>query len=441
MELRDYLKMLSRRHITIIAVTLVVTVATIIASLLSANEVTSRAVVTVPSIRAESVIAPMTLDVSLERELEVARSGQVVALAADATGESVESLRRLVTIAPVAATSRGTIAFTATDTDPQRAATLANSVAESYVTLTNTALLADMERYQAAVRSASAEATDETITFFERLDATALDLSELSVSRATTALDSRLADLSALMGMDTSRAQLVSPAEAGTADGGLTRNTVLGLTLGLFLGIAAAFVQEQLDDRVRRADMIRQTLPAVPVFDASGTDALSSADAVQLLAVALPKDPGGRARAFAVTTPTGSVPSADVAVALAEAFAERGERVATVSWGPSGDGMAERMRAANGPEVAEVVTACADPAARDAIRVLRSRSEVVVIDAAPVLGGAHTGHLAGEVDGVVLAVRAGMTTTTQLRESVELLDRLRMPLRAIVLLGSGAPQR
>lgn len=441
MELRDYLKMLSRRRITVIAVTLVVTAAAIVASLLSANEVTSRAVVTVPSVRAESIIIPMAPDVSLERELEVARSGQVMALAAEATGESVESLRTLVSVAPVTATSRGTIAFIASGIDAERTAMLANGVAESYVTFTNAALLSDLERYQAAVRSASTEATDETITFLERLDATALNLSELGVARGSTGLDSRLADLSALMGMDTYRAQLLSPAKEGTADSRLSRNAVLGLTLGLVLGIAAAFVQEQVDDRVRRTDTIRQLLPAVPVFDASGTDALSPADAVRLLAIALPGGPDGRARVFAVTAPTGSVRSVDVAAALAEAFAERSERVAAVSWGPSSGGMAEHLRAASGLEVAPAVTACAHAAGRDAVRALRSSSEIVVIDAAPVLGGADTGYLAGEIDGVVLAVRTGMTRTAELRESAELLDKLRMPLRAIVLLEAGTPKR
>jgi capsular polysaccharide biosynthesis protein len=441
MELRDYLKMLSRRRYIIVAVTLAVTAAAITAGLLSANVATSRAVVTVPSVRADGVIVPMAADVSLERELEVARSAQVMSLAAEATGESVASLGLLVSISPASATSRGTIAFTATDADPDRAAALANSVAESYVTFTNAALLADLERHREAVRAGSEEATAESLFFLERLDATTFELAELSVGRGATSLDTRLADLSALIGMDTSHAQLVNPAEPTSTDGGLTRNAVLGLTLGLFLGIAAAFVQEQVDDRVRRVEMVREVVPDVPVFDASESDSRSSADAVRLLAIALAGDFRGRESVLAVTSPTAAVQSADVAAALAEALAERGERVTALSWGPSGESMADRLKHATALRLAEAITMCADPAARDALRVLRSESGVVVVDAAPVLGGADAGHLAGEVDGVVLAARSGTTRIAELRESAGLLKELGMPLRAIVLLGAGAPQR
>ncbi len=439
MELSDYLGMLSRRRLTIIVVTLLVTAAAIIVSFMSADEVTSRAVVTVPSIRAESIIIPMSADVALEREVEIARSVQVMSLAADASGESVASLRAAVSIAPAAVTSRGTIAIAATGTDGERTARMANSVAESYVAYTNSALLADLERYQAVVASAGDKASDDTIAFFERLDATALDLAGLSVTRGTANLDTRLADLSALMGMDTSRAHLSTSAESTNADSGITRNAVLGLTLGLFLGIAAAFVQEQVDDRVRQAETLRQALPGVPVFDSSGTDTFPLADTLALLSVMLSEHSGATAVAYAVAAPSSSVRSGAVAVNLAKAFADRGERVAAVAWGVPGDEMRERLGTESSS--VQVVSDCADPAARDALRTLRGESTVVVVDAAPLLGGAETGQLAGEVDGVVLAVQAGSTRTSELHESARLLEALRMPLAAIVLLGTGAPRR
>jgi capsular polysaccharide biosynthesis protein len=439
MELSEYLSILSRRRLTIIVVTLLVTAAAIIVSVMSADEVTSRAVVVVPSVRAESIVIGMAADVALEREVEIARSAQVMALAADASDESVASLRAAVSVAPAVATSRGTIAITATGIDGERAARMANSVAESYVDYANSALLADLERYQAAVRSAGDEATDETIELFKRLDATELDVAGFSISRDTASLDTRLADIWALMGMDTSHAQLLTSAEATSANTGTTRNAVLGLTLGLFLGIAAAFVQEQVDDRVRRAETVRQAFPGVPVFDSAGADLPALADSLGLLAAMLSQGSGGAAVAYAITAPTSSVRSAEVAAGLAQAFANRGERVAAVAWGVPGDRMMAHPTAGSPP--VEVVNDCTGPAARDALRALRGQNTVVVIDAAPLLARAETGQLAGQVDGAVLAVQTGSTRTDELRESARLLEVLRVPLAAIVLLGVGASRR
>ena len=467
MDLRDYLGVLSRRRVLIIGVTLVVTAASVAATLLSSQEATSRAVAAAPAVRADGVIVPIAPDVAIEREIEVARSEEVLERAAAETGESANALRMSVVIAPAGATSRGTIAFTATDADPSRAAELADAVATSYVSVTNEALLADLESYRDAVRAGSAEASDETLAFLESLDATPLDLNELSVGRQATALDARLADLSALMDMESSHAQLVNPATTLVPEGGVGRNAVLGVTLGLFLGIAGAFVQEQVDDRVRHIDGLRRAFPDASVFDARGTDGRSAEDTMRLLAAALS---GGSSPAplgaVLVAAPTAGVRSATIAAGLASALAERGEPVVGVAWTDSDGSMAEILGATGGPGLAGVVNGeCGTEealsetkipgvrmlptgvsrteapalrssfAARDAVRSLRAGAAPLIIDAAPLLERADAGYLVGEVDGVVLVARTEVTRVTEVGDSAALLNELGLPLRAIVLAG------
>jgi len=381
MDLREYLEMLARRRTTIILVALVITAAGAAVGLRSSNEAVSRAVVAAPTVRADGVIAPMSPDVALERELEIARSEQVFERAAKRAGEPAAELRKVVTISPAAANSRGTIAFTATDQDAERAVQFANSVASAYVELTNESLLADLELYRDAVRASSAEATDDLLALLENLDRTGLATPELSIGRGATALDVRLADLAALLGMTSSRAQVVSPASPATAVGGLGRNVALGLTLGLFLGVAGALVQEQVDDRVRDVAAVRRSLPDVAVLDATGRTARSPEHTVGVLGAIIAAGCRGDRCRLAVVTPTADVVDPGIATGL------------------------------------EAVTG----------------ENVTITGAGALLETPDVARIASDIDGVVLVVGQDVTRITQVGEAATLLAELGLPLRAVVL--------
>ena len=470
MDLRDYLGVLARRRMAIVVVALVVTAAAVAAGIVLADETVSRAVATVPAVRAEGVIAPMPREAAFERELEIARSGSVFERAAEATGESPGSIRALVVVAPASATTLNTIIFTATSTDPEHAAAMANAVAEAYVAVANESLLADLELLREAVRAGSAEAADRALGLIERLGDTPAGPPGVTVDPGADELEERLAHMTALMGMESARAQLVSAAAPSVPEGDLGRNMVLGLTLGLFLGVAAALVQEQLDDRVRGAEAVRRRLPGAPVFDATGTKSRSRADALRLVASILrAPGPGVPAKTVLVTAPTGAAPSGAVAAGLAGALAERGDAVVGVWWGQTSFAMTERLGASDGPGMAEVLDETAD--VRDAlvetrvagVRVLgpgtlsddtaaalfgaaasrvldecAAGADAVIVDAAPLGEYAVAGHLAGAVDGVVLVVRDGVTRLPELDEAAFVLEELGMTLRAVVLTGAEA---
>lgn len=378
MELRDYLGVLARRRAIIIFVTLAVTAAAVAIGISSTKVATARATAIMPSVRADGMIVSITPDIALERELELARSAEVFDRAASEIGESSNELRAMVSVAPATATSKGTIVFTATDKDAKRAAAAANGVADAYVTVSNESLLSDLQRYRDAVRAGSAQASDEVRAFLESLDG----VTGLNIGSPTTDLDLRLADLSALIGMESSHAWLVETASPSTPESSPGRNAALGVTLGLFLGIAGALVQEQLDDRIRDVSTLRRSYPGVPVFDACGSAAHSVEDAVSLLAASLTADASGAARRLALATPAANVTDADIVTGLSAA--------------------------------------------------LGSHGGATIVDAGSLLESAEIARFAENVDGVVLVVARGVTRAPEVTKATALLGDLGLPLRAIV---------
>lgn len=383
MNLREYLSVLARRRVTIIVVTLAVTAAAIAAGLLSGDKATSRAVVAIPSVRSESIIVDVSPEIALERELDLARSGEVAARAAKLSGEPEATVRSLVAVSPLAATSKGTIVFTATDVDPVRAADVANAVAESYIALSNESLMADLQKHLDAVRGRTDEVSTEALAFLKSADGSSAGLSGLSVNPQSPLLDARLADLRALMDMDSAGAQLISAASSQKAGGGLGRNAILGLSLGVFLGVGGALVQEQLDDRVSGADSLRQIVADIPVFDSTSESGYATEDVYKLLAAALAAQRPVNTKRLAVVT------------------------------------------AATRPGASDI--------AHDLITALSDETGAPLADAGSLLTGAKIADLRAEVDGTILAVVKGVTRTSEVTRAVRLLRDLGQPLRAIVL--------
>ncbi|MDY0086973.1 MAG: hypothetical protein RBS78_00240 [Coriobacteriia bacterium] len=383
MNLREYLSVLARRKTIVIAVTVAVTVAAVVVGLRSSDKATSRAVAAIPSVRAEGVIIQIAPEFALEREVELARSEKVIARAAQQTGESEATIRALITVGPPSPTSKGTIIFTATDVDATRASEVANAVAEAYVVVSNESLLDGLQNYLDAVRTGSAESSEEALAFLKSAGDAPLELSELSLNPRASALDSRLADLLALVDMESAHAQLVSSASPQDGGAAVGRNAILGLTLGLFLGVAGALVQEQLDDRVRTADSLRHSLAEVPTIDVTGGSGYAPEDALHLLAATLMAQPPAGEKRLAVSTPTAHAGGVDILGGLTAALGDE--------------------------------------------------SGITLVDAGPLLTGAGIASLQSEVNGVILVVTKGVTRTSEVTQAADLLRDLKQPLRGVVL--------
>jgi receptor protein-tyrosine kinase len=64
---------------------------------------------------------------------------------------------------------------------------------------------------------------------------------------------------------------------------------------------------------------------------------------------------------------------------------------------------------------------------------LRGQSDYVLVDAPPLLPVADSSGLAVMMDGVLLSVRHGTTTTDQLRQAVVILDRVGAKTLGVIL--------
>jgi len=72
----------------------------------------------------------------------------------------------------------------------------------------------------------------------------------------------------------------------------------------------------------------------------------------------------------------------------------------------------------------------------DHLRDARDMADLVLIDAPPLLTTSDGADLARQADSALLVVRAGRTSVSAARRSVELLERLGIPVLGAVLIGS-----
>ena len=132
----------------------------------------------------------------------------------------------------------------ATDTDPQRAADIANAFATAYV-----AFRRDADQHKVA------EARKQVERDYAKLDPTA------QAGQEGASLPRQMSQLSTLEALQTGNAEVVQQAEVPTAPSSPTpfRDAFLAGILGLFLGLGMAFLFERLDRRIRNVDELEST--------------------------------------------------------------------------------------------------------------------------------------------------------------------------------------
>ena len=327
-ELRTYLEILRRQRWLIVLVTVLVGVVAFVASSLQAKVYSAGAKVLLRTGDAAEQINqtsqfPLSgaqADRYLASQLDVIRSEIVAAGAAERVPNStVKGL-----IGQVRAKQSGTtdiILLTATDSDPKRAAAIANAFAHAYIENRRVNAIAGLERASEEIGAKLEELTARIGDLDSQIqrekdaaEATAtkrlppgrvLDPSELSTplmetltaARSAAALQyqSLYAQQQTLLvnkSLKKGEAEMIEEAKAPSAPASPRpkRTAALGLGFGLLLGLVIAFLRTQLDDRVHSREQAEE-ITKLPVLAELPYDGDSAKDSTRLAAQEYPAGP------------------------------------------------------------------------------------------------------------------------------------------------------
>jgi non-specific protein-tyrosine kinase len=258
------------------------------------------------------------------------------------------------------------------------------------------------------------------------------------------------------------------------------RNLVIGALIGLVLGLAAAFVREALDVRIKDADdveaehllpvvgeipieMRREALPARTHPDSSRAEAYRQVRTHLMFGEAT-----GLPRSILVTSANPGEGKTSLAVNIAELSRRAGQTVVVVDADlrrPAVDDYVLGVRRQPGlsdyllgkADLAEVLVDSEglhlvpsgalpkNPSElvgsvrfAEMLRALEDEFDLVVVDGPPVLPVADAIQISVMVQGVLLCARQGETTKSELRRAKDLLERINARIYGVVLMNAPA---
>lgn len=513
-DLRSYLRIIARRRWFVVLTTLVFVGIAILASVIPKPSYRVRA-----EVLTQGPTDPVTLlfggnptgDLESQRNAQLAflRGSTMRFNAARAyNGRLSDGEVFKVSATPVGGAEDDTssvVALSLVSTDPDEAQTLVNIYANTYVELRQSLdaekminvtrqlseFLQSVEQQMAEIRRPITELQDQLVAETDPVASLALrDRLTAEEDRLAPQLEPlasqaaefrrRIGDLQFGVELTTGGgAEVISL--AGSPDApispNLPRNLAIGLVFGLFLGIALAFIRDYFDDSLKSKEMAEQvtgvpTLGLIPKFEGDA----------ELVTVAQPSSPAAEAfrslrtsvkflgvdrsvRVLQVTSSSAAEGKSLVAVNLAVAFAQAGDRVVLVGADlrrphieemldiPLNPGLTAVLigdvtlpqAIQNLPAVANLSVLPAgypppNPSellsgerAKRLVDVLGQTYDVVVIDCPPVLPVTDSLVLAHMVDTTLLVTSVNKTSKRSLHRAVELLRQVDAPLVGTVL--------
>jgi capsular exopolysaccharide synthesis family protein len=493
--LRDYIRVLQRRRYAVVLAVATVIISALFASLLQAKVYEGRTRLLLQPKAAESLFNPNTgsrIDPAraVETEIEIVESEPV----------QIEVRRRLGTAPGVDATPIGqtdVIEIRARSTNPQRAAAIANAYADAYVDFKRRSAVASLLAAAKEIQAQVTELQQEADAIDARLAAAGTERQgeALRAQRATVLgqqalFEQQLSHLQVEASLRSGGAQVVTPARAPTSPilPATSRNLVLATLVGLMLGVAVAFILEQLDDTIKGKEDIERLFPELPVIAmipalaawrdpetpmviSMSEPSSSAAEAYRTLRTSIQFTALGRPmRTLQVTSASEREGKTTTIANLAVAIANAGQRVIVtccdlrrprvheffgldnqigLTTALLGDrplldclqdapGLDRVKLLASGPRPPNPSELLAGAGTAAAFNELQSNADIVILDSPPVLPVTDAAILAGVVDATLLVVKAGGTTRRQLKRVVELLEHVEAQLIGVVLNGASA---
>lgn len=476
--LRDYLQILRRRKSMIALAVVLVTVPTLVISLLQTPRYAGTA---------ELLLLPRSSETLFDPNSGVRTD----------PNREVQNEIRILTSQPVRAIVRGELGFapkvsaapdgptdlirvTATDVDPQRAATLANSYSTAYI---------EYRRKQAVddVLAASQQVQSKISDLQKQVDTAASGAPRDSLVQAQALFKQKLDQLQVDGALKRGGAQLVAPATPSTnpVSPQPMRAATIAFVLGLVFGVGMAFLREFLDDSVKTKDDFERVAPGVPVLGLIPVvSAWRGKETPYLVSLDDPNSPAAEAyrtlrtsiqfigldqpmRTLQVTSANPQEGKTTTLANLAVALARSGSTVAIVCcdlrrprihefFGLDNEvgftsvllgkvGLAGAMQEvpdqarlsllASGPLPPNPSELLSSKRTVEVLGSLQAEYDIVLIDAPPVLPVTDALVLSGRVDATLLVAVAGATTRKEAARTVELLRQVDAPLVGAVLNG------
>jgi polysaccharide biosynthesis transport protein len=499
MELRDYLSLFNRRKWIIILAVLLVVGAALLASILQSPlyEAKARLFLEANSSVFDSTSAQQLSVARVQTEIQVLQSSPVRAAVRESRGHAP----------PVSVTQVGqteVLEVSVKDTQPRVAAELTDAYVTAYLDYRRKQAVDDLVskgkeiqrvlddlKAQVADLDARAEADPPRPAAASATTAGAASTSERDALISQQALfKQKLDQLGVDSAVTNTTASAVAPAEVPRTPVSPRplRNGVLGLSLGLILGIAAALLIEHLDDSIKTKDDLEVAADGLPVLGMiPAVASWKNRTETRVISHAEPSSPAAEAyrslrtsinflgvdrsmRIIQVTSSNASEGKTTTIANLAVALARAGERVVIVNCDlrrprihdffglPDSVGFtnvflgemtistalqqvpgeANLRLLASGrlpPNPSELLSS---HRTEQIFSALKRQNVMVLVDCPPVLPVTDAAVLSSRVDGTVLVASAGSTTEKDLGRALELLRQVGAPIIGTVLNGVSA---
>lgn len=481
LELRSYLKILSRRRWIILATFLTVVVSTALVTWrltpvyegLAKIEVLPTSSSDEAGQLLESVFDPNR---GLQTQVEIVQSQEVLGIAArELKLPSTEELREDVSVELVADTQ--IMEIRVQHERPDEARDRAQVLAESYITYRRDQGLERLVRASEGIGNDIEEVKAQIADLDARTSQSPELASSLRAERdraiiQLSTLESTLRQLPEAEEVRQGGGSIITPAELPTEPVSPKKalNLVLALVVGAVLGLGLALIAENLDDRLKSPEdverlvgapilgyipLVKEWKEGQPKLATLGESAAGAAEAYRTLKTNLRFVSLERPlRTILVTSPVAEAGKSTSAANLATALAQGGSKVVLVSGDLRRPSVHKFFGLTNSKGLLDLLNS--EVALEDALQTgkvpnlrllatgglppnpteilgserfarllaqLRSLADFVVIDAPPVLGLGDTSAMASKVDGVLVVIRTNLVTKREVTHATDQLKK------------------
>ena len=385
--------------------------------------------------------------------------------------------RPAVSAAEVAQTN--IIAITAVSSTPARAALIANTYAAGFVSYEQHVAIEALSLAEAQLR-AQIRSLGRQITALTKQSSASSEAAALLNQQAVQ--KEQLAQMQVDGAVTTGGVEFVTPAQPPVSPSAPKpiQDGTLGLTVGLILGLAAAFMRDSFDDALTTKETTERLGGAPVLAMVPMVPSWKRREQALVVSISQPLSPAAEAyrslrtslqfirqerelRTILITSPAATEGKTSTIANLGAVFAHAGERVLLVSCdlrrprlgkffgldeqiGLTSVLLGQRQLATAVQRVNETMWVLgagpvpSNPAEllsgkemRQLFAVLRAEFDVVLIDSPPVLPVTDAAVLSNYVDGTLLVIAAGQTKRVELQRAAEKLAQVNAPVVGIVL--------